>query len=438
MNCHEAAELMIDLFDVEKHQDTGSLREHLENCPECRARFDQEQRAFQAIRPVQRIVASQHFKEKAMKAILAEAGREGAETGSRWNGKAWPRWAAVAGVAVLLLLILPFLPTGNRGSQAAGFKLLAQSVEAMSNIQSVHMIGRMRTVAGDNFELIGTQYEFVPLELWREYGNPPRWRVEKTGRMVVMDGQSSVMYLAGHNQAMKGTPRTGFVEWLRPLLSPETILQSEMDAVHKGATEAQLAEADGVLTLTTHQKARGDFANSWAKDKSIEESDHTCIYKFDSAAKRLQGLQVVLSSDNKEVTVLEITDIRYNETFPSTLFALQLTSDVNWLLGPSNLPAASTTLTGPRETAEYFLDALAREDWKAVMEVFPVSRVDDGIKQFYGGLQVISIDNPYKSGLYPGYFVPYEIRLRDGSTKKWKLAVRNDNPAGRWTVDGGF
>lgn len=438
MNCHKATELMTDLFDVENRPETDSLREHLKSCPECRLRFEQEQRTFETIRPAQRIVASQHFKEKAMKAIIAEAERESAraEVQRKWRG--WPMWVAAGSAAVLLFLILPMLPIGKGGSPAAGLKLLAQSVEAMSNIQTVHIVGRMRTVPGDNFELVGTKYEFVPLELWREYGNPSRWRVEKTGRVVVMDGQSSLLYISSHNQAMKGTPESGFVQWPRPLLNPEGILQAELNAVRKGVAEAKSVESDGVLTLTVHQKARGDFANSWAKDKSIAESDHTCVYSFDAASKRLQRLQVIIHTGMEDVTVLELTDFRYNEAFSPGLFALQLPPDVNWMVDPNALKPGSATLTGPKETAEYFFNALAHEDWNAVLEVLPAGRVDDGIKQRYGGLQIVSIEKPFQSGLYPGYFVPYEIRLRDGSTKKWKLAVRNDNSAGRWTVDGGF
>jgi hypothetical protein len=56
----------------------------------------------------------------------------------------------------------------------------------------------------------------------------------------------------------------------------------------------------------------------------------------------------------------------------------------------------------------------------------------------YGGLQVISLGEAFQSGLFPGYFVPYEIRLRDGSVRTHKLAVRNDNPSHRWTIDGGY
>jgi hypothetical protein len=60
------------------------------------------------------------------------------------------------------------------------------------------------------------------------------------------------------------------------------------------------------------------------------------------------------------------------------------------------------------------------------------------MKKEYGGLTVISIGEPFKSGVYAGYFVPYTIRLRKGENKSYKLAVRNDNPERRWVVDGGI
>jgi hypothetical protein len=42
------------------------------------------------------------------------------------------------------------------------------------------------------------------------------------------------------------------------------------------------------------------------------------------------------------------------------------------------------------------------------------------------------------NGLYPGKFVPYEIKLKSGETRKARLAVRNDNPEKIWEIDGGY
>jgi hypothetical protein len=38
----------------------------------------------------------------------------------------------------------------------------------------------------------------------------------------------------------------------------------------------------------------------------------------------------------------------------------------------------------------------------------------------------------------PQVFVPYEIRLKDGSVKKWQLSIRCDNPEKKWYFDGGL
>ena len=120
------------------------------------------------------------------------------------------------------------------------------------------------------------------------------------------------------------------------------------------------------------------------------------------------------------------------------MFTFDLPANVNWMVGADEKKAPSVTLDGPRAAASFFFDALAREDWDAALEVSYGTRVSDVVKRVYGGMQVISLGEPFKSGLYPGYFVPYEIRLKNGYVKKHNLAVRNDNKAHRWMMDGGY
>lgn len=85
-----------------------------------------------------------------------------------------------------------------------------------------------------------------------------------------------------------------------------------------------------------------------------------------------------------------------------------------------------------------FLDALSREDWQKALMVYPASGIPESIKQWYGGLKVISIGKPFRSWPFAADFMPYEIKLRSGMVKKFNLAVRNDNPAHRWVFDGGL
>jgi hypothetical protein len=93
---------------------------------------------------------------------------------------------------------------------------------------------------------------------------------------------------------------------------------------------------------------------------------------------------------------------------------------------------------GPKETAEAFFKACAEENWDEFLKFSSTSKVDEKIKGYLGGLEIISIGEPFKSGLYPGWFVPYEVKFKSGRIKKMNLAVRNDNPAKRYVVDGGF
>jgi hypothetical protein len=99
------------------------------------------------------------------------------------------------------------------------------------------------------------------------------------------------------------------------------------------------------------------------------------------------------------------------------------------------LPVSGAIPATPREAALAFLEGAASRDWEKVASV---QKVDDRLKQYIGGIQVLSVGEAFRSGTYPGWFVPYEIRFPGGTTKKHNLALRDDNPQKRFIVDGGF
>jgi outer membrane lipoprotein-sorting protein len=428
---------MTGLFDKEDTPESGPVREHLAKCPACRIYFEKQQELIERVKQPGRVAASHQFGARTMNAINHAAAQEAASTGTNWRWNGWLRWTVAACATALLILLIPML-TGRFGGNHQAFTALAQSIDAMSAVQSIHMTGRMRTIPGDNFELIGADYDYVPLEMWRQFNPSSKWRVEKPGRIVVMDGSASTLYISTANSYMTASPNAGFVEWLRPLLDPQSILQNELDAARAKQSDATIAKANGTITLTVQSDAKGDFKNSWAKNKSILESDHACIYTFDAATKLLKSLRVSIRAGGQEVTVLELNDIRYDEVLPDSLFALQIPAGATQIVTPAEMSAPATAILDPKDTATYFFNAFAQEDWSALLSVYPASTVPDGLKKYYGHVTVLSIGQPFQSGLYPGYFVPYQIRLADGSVKSHNLAVRNDNPQKRWMVDGGF
>ncbi len=129
-------------------------------------------------------------------------------------------------------------------------------------------------------------------------------------------------------------------------------------------------------------------------------------------------------------------------------------------------------LTGaaPAQVAKAFFDACAQGDWAVADKYWPTDSRDknspaglpESFKQRYGGLKIVSTGQPFKGkisiaklvALQPnlrsqfkslegdiepaGIFVPYEMRLKDGSIRKWQLSVRCDNPEHRWYYDGGM
>ena len=363
-----------------------------------------------------------------MRRITEEASRQTAR--SIFLARA--RWITAGCAAALLLLLIPLLHTGAGPAPAA---LFAQSADAMSHVRTLHITGRIRTAPNDNFEGIDVNSGFVPIEIWREYSQPPRWRVQKPGRVVVMDGQTAAMYMAGSNSVITGPPEAGFVVWLRPLLDPQSILQNE--AADKTVFSTESSEANGVITVVVRRKAQGNFANDWARNTTIQTSDHNCTYRFDSATKRLEGLQVSIAVAGSDVTVAEFT-VSYDEALSAALFTLELPAGVSHVVRPEEMKSAAVTLTGPKDAAQYFFDSLAHERWDDVLAVYPENTLRDSFKKAVAGLQVISIGEPFQSGVFPGYYVPYQIRFRNGYTKSFNLAVRNDNPSHRWIVDGGF
>ena len=98
------------------------------------------------------------------------------------------------------------------------------------------------------------------------------------------------------------------------------------------------------------------------------------MYRFDSGSKLLEGVQIVVSVASVDVVVAEFTDFRYNEVFPQSLYTVQLPVDVNWMTDPAAKPA-QVSLTGPKEAAAYFFDALAHESWDSVLRVTWEARV---------------------------------------------------------------
>jgi RNA polymerase sigma factor (sigma-70 family) len=115
---------------------------------------------------------------------------------------------------------------------------------------------------------------------------------------------------------------------------------------------------------------------------------------------------------------------------------------------PSDLPADYPKT--PDAATEGILDALARGDWDTFITNYAEPDVPrnfydqaftDEIKSNLVGMEIISIGQPtnwLSNGNINKWFVPYDVRFKDGSEKKFRLSVGQDTSTGRFYFDGGL
>ena len=422
MTCRETQKCLVDLFDRQPPEKMAEIQSHLAACDRCAREYAAIQAAANLIQPQFRVQPSPDFKERVMNELM--------QVKLSPNPWRWVLRLAIAAAAVVLVVLL-FAQSG----QSPALNLMAQSAQAMSNLQSVHITARMRTAPQDNFEFIDPNADWVPLEIWKQFGDTPKWRVEKPGRVAVMDGTSSSM-LIRPNTVVQGGAHPGFLEWVGALLETDKIMENELVSARAQLSSARLAEQNGHYVLAVQRVAQGDFRNDWLLNKTISSSNHTRVYRFDIASKRLESMQLALNTKAGDVPVFEITGVTYNQSFDPKLFTIDLPQNVVRALPPEQMPTARALPQSPKDAAAMFFDALSRQDADELLAVFPASAAPPWFKSM-ASLHVVSLGEPFQSGRYAGWFVPYEITM-NGDTKKHNLAVRNDNPAHRWVFDGGF
>ncbi|MFA6239437.1 MAG: hypothetical protein WC655_00825, partial [Candidatus Hydrogenedentales bacterium] len=413
MNCREARERMTDLFDA-CAQTTPDLplREHLEACPVCSVNLAELRQALEAL-PTARVAASSGFTEAVMSSIQdAEPARK------RRSFSPWRIGLAAAAALVVCAgasFSVWYVNTG--GKQPVGaFKLLGDAAHAMARVQAVHIQAQMRTLPRDNFELIVLDQEFVPVELWANLEEPFRWRIEKPGRVVVMDGDGSTL-LIKPNMVANGSVNSGFVGWMTSLLDAEDLLYNETAlATEEGSQISMTVETtpEGVVedVLQVEAKAKGTYVNDWLRNSSITDSDNLRVYRFEPETKLLKGIEIYVHAPQGDVLVFQTLEVSYDLPLDNTLFALEVPKDAITLgETPMLSDNAKYEKMSPREMAQNFFDACAREDWDEMLKYWSVSAVDDRIMNYLGGLEVVELGAPFQSGVYPGWFVPYEIRV---------------------------
>lgn len=449
MNCQQCQEQQVAYLEgLLEPLEAQGIESHLAECPDCRTEFDAGARLMDCLTRDGQVSTDAPLEILVMDRII----REQALQLRRFQMQKSARWIKALGGVAATIAVMTFIgfwsARPDRELSAAELKLcaaevMAKGAEATPEITTIHIRARMRTPPHDNFGNI-TGNEMVSIELWKEYGDPGKWRIEKPGRVAVMDGKSTVM-LIRPSMAVKlpmATIGSFDTDWLHRIASVKSNLGDDLRSALATDGELKLVdqkdEADsGRVTVVVDVRSKlkdGDYV----KNKFLSNSDNRRVYHFDRKSGRLEGLEIHLREKDREVLIFEVSQIEYNQPIDPKVFALELPDDVVYYEEPKVLPDNEKYVRmTPQEAARAFFEACAREDWEEYMK-FNTMSPNDRIKQYLGGLEIVQLGEPFQSQSYGGWFVPYEIKLKSGGVKKHNLALRKDNPAQRFVVDGGL
>ena len=304
-----------------------------------------------------------------------------------------------------------------------------------------HIRGQMRTYPNDNFSAISPDADFVTVELWKQSKPNMEWRVEKPGRVAVMDGRMTMAYFKPDNLAMKfpkASPSAFDTDWIQQLAMLKDNLTNVLKAAHAKGWKVDTTttwEGEKRKSVVTLEAKSGLPDSSEQKNHFLTTADRREVYRFDDETKQLEAVQIYLEEKSGETLVFESSEIDYNQSFKPALFHLDLPANVSWYQEPQKVAGYDkyATLTAD-QAAQAFFDACSREDWDEVAKFWDMP-INDQFKQYLGGLKIIHLGAAYASKPYPGRFVPYEIQL---PPQEFNVRVSNTNAAGRYVITGTY
>lgn len=445
MNCNEFNKNLIDLFDSNPDRILiGRMEDHMANCSSCKAEYITANETFARLKPSNSFnLPDSGLKQQILNQLKAE--EFDMEENKSFRLKKWHK--RVLAVAASIAFVIAVFTLANRSpfinTAQAAEKIMVKSITAMESLRSMFISMQVRSLENGPFDMTGTEYEFIEYKYWKQFTGVEPWRIEKPGRIAAYDGEKQYLYLPELSYAIYSSKNIQLLDFLQLFLEPKSIMESELEFSQKNDAKYNIEKTVDEIILTVSADALGDFHNNYRKNTSVFESDNTRIYFFDKKTSLLKSFELYINSNGHSTKVIEIQNIAYNIPISVSTFSIELPNAVKWqeLTDPGHIKAF--TKISSKQAAEKFFTALSSEDYEVINPVWDALQISDQeklaeLKSTFGGLELIELGEPFKSGLYPGEFVPYKIKFRSGEVKEFNLALRNDNPTKTWIVDGGI
>lgn len=422
MNCNDFKEKVVDLFDKDiDMQAQAQLREHMANCHDCKAYYDELRKTFNILQPL--------------------------DTANIRKTKITHRlWRYAAAVAIFLFgFVIGWNHLFSTPAVADDAKLtfLQQSIQSVQNVGSFQMEVYARTTQQENFATFDPAMPFVKIDIKLLRQNDFLfYRVEKAnGRTVVSDGRNQYMWIP-NVLYLKGSQESDFLEHFANLIFPERLLTIQKSAI-KLSNEKKMTqvESDSTIVLTVDGVETNSDLRQLFETGKMDDCRLIVENTFTKNDGLLRFVKLWVIKDGKKILLLHIDNIRYNVMLNKgeiTRLPTAEWTDITEQRATSSNRLKQLQNETPQQAAKRILNAvIADKDSQAAEALIYYKSILPQLIHKLKGCKVSAFETR-KDSSYVGVYVFYTLTTPEGNREKRHIAIRNDNEQHIWIVDGGL
>lgn len=422
MNCNDFKEKVVDLFDKDiDMQAQVQLREHMANCHDCKAYYDELRKTFNILQPL--------------------------DTANIRTTKITHRlWRYAAAVAIFLFgFVIGWNHLFSTPAVADDAKLtfLQQSIQSVQNVGSFQMEVYARTTQQENFATFDPAMPFVKIDIKLLRQNDFLfYRVEKAnGRTVVSDGRNQYMWIP-NVLYLKGSQESDFLEHFANLIFPERLLTIQKSAI-KLSNENKMTqvESDSTIVLTVDGVEKNSDLRQLFEKGKMDDCRLIVENTFTKNDGLLRFVKLWVIKDGKKILLLHIDNIRYNVMLNKgeiTSLPTAEWTDITEQRATSSNRLKQLQNETPQQAAKRILNAIiADKDSQAAEALIYYKSILPQLIHKLKGCKVSAFETR-KDSSYVGVYVFYTLTTPEGNREKRHIAIRNDNEQHIWIVDGGL
>ena len=408
----------------------------------------QDEQIIQMLTPKVEVKPSPDLRAKILQKA-AEQKRASTSSASKPRRSTLRYWIGAA-TSMAAVIVIALGLSFNSPAYAAK-KYFSSALLASADIKTMVMKLKVRSQKNEPIDYINPECNFIPATIKVIYNEPMLWCVEKDGgRTLLYKGADD----AGDNVYQWIGGEDGNIGWkqpyadfdasdMAPFLDPRLLLDVECKIAEKRhGAQYEIIDNGISVDVKVTTMAQGDYSESlYMLNTSLAEANTVRMYSFDKVSGRLTKMRIdMVISSELQTTVIDSESISYDEPLTAATLSNQNLDEIPFSTLAISAPKSSPLIgINARQAAKIITKAMS--EWNTEILNIAMQYYKEfmpKLESIYKGMEIISIGKPVKSGLYAGEFVECEVILPNGKKETLVLALRNDNDAKVWLLDGGL